>query len=203
MPGSSGFTQAPANNQAAMPGAGPTTTMDAPRAGGRFAFPALATAAGSMLRAHDGPRIAALELGGWDTHTGQNNRMVQPLSQLDAGLDGLRIALGEAWRQTVVMVMTEFGRTARMNGTQGTDHGTGTVSFVAGGAVDGGRVVANWPGLGAGQLLEDRDLAPTTDIRSVAKGILMAHLGLDQTAMNAVFPGGQPAQPMRGLARTA
>jgi uncharacterized protein (DUF1501 family) len=175
-----------------------------PRAGGgRFAFPALAKAAGTMLAAPDGPRIAALELGGWDTHTGQNNRMVQPLTQLDIGLEALKTALGESWRRTVVMVMTEFGRTARMNGTKGTDHGTGTVSFVAGGAVAGGKVVANWPGLGPGRLFEDRDLAPTADIRSVAAGILTAHLGLDQAALTSVFPGGEPAQPMHGLVRAA
>jgi uncharacterized protein (DUF1501 family) len=169
----------------------------------RFAFPALATAAGAMLRAEDGPRIAALELGGWDTHTAQTNRLAQALKQLDTGLDALRTALGDAWGLTVVLVMTEFGRTARMNGTLGTDHGTATAAFVAGGAVAGGRVVANWPGLGRGQLFEDRDLAPTTDIRSVAQGILAAHLGLDQVALKAVFPGGQPAQPLRGLVRAA
>jgi uncharacterized protein (DUF1501 family) len=176
---------------------------DAPKGGGRFAFPALATAAGTMLRAADGPRIAALEIGGWDTHTAQNNRLVQPLTQLDTGLDALKNALGEAWRQTVVMVMTEFGRTARMNGTNGTDHGTATVSFVAGGAVAGGKVVANWPGLGRGQLFEDRDLAPTADIRSVATGILTTHLGLSQAAMATVFPGSGTMQPMRRLVRDA
>jgi uncharacterized protein (DUF1501 family) len=175
--------------------------QDAQRPGARFAFPALATAAGTMLAAQDGPRIAALELGGWDTHTGQNNRLAQPLGQLDSGLDALKAAMGESWRRTVVMVITEFGRTARMNGTNGTDHGTGTVSFVAGGAVSGGKVVANWPGLGRGQLFEDRDLAPTTDIRSVAKGILTAHLGLNDAALTAVFPGGEPAPPMQGLVR--
>jgi uncharacterized protein (DUF1501 family) len=179
--------------------------MDVPPRPGlaRFAFPALAKAAGTMLAAPDGPRIAALELGGWDTHTGQNNRMVQPLTQLDNGLDALKTSLGDSWRRTVVMVMTEFGRTARMNGTKGTDHGTGTVSFVAGGAVAGGKVVANWPGLGPGRLFEDRDLAPTADIRSVAAGILTAHIGLDQAALISVFPGGEPAQPMHGLVRAA
>jgi len=170
---------------------------------GRYGFPALATAAGAMLKAPDGPRIAALELGGWDTHTAQTNRLVQPLTQLDTGLDALRTALGDAWGRTVVMVMTEFGRTARMNGTRGTDHGTATVAFLAGGAVAGGRVVANWPGLGRGQLFEDRDLAPTTDIRSVAQGILVAHLGLNPAVLGAVFPGGEPAQPLRGLVRAA
>jgi uncharacterized protein (DUF1501 family) len=171
--------------------------------GGRFAFPALAAAAGTMLRAPDGPRLAALELGGWDTHTAQANRLTQALTQLDTGIDALRTALGDAWGKTVVMVMTEFGRTARMNGTNGTDHGTATVAFVAGGAVAGGKVVANWPGLGHGQLFEDRDLAPTADIRSVAMGILTAHLGLKPAAMTAIFPGGEPAQPMRGLVRDA
>jgi uncharacterized protein (DUF1501 family) len=176
---------------------------DAPKKPDRYGFTALATAAGAMLRAPDGPRIAALDLGGWDTHTGQVNRMTQSLTQFDNGLDALKTALGDAWQHTVVMAMTEFGRTARMNGTQGTDHGTATVSFVAGGAVAGGRVVANWPGLGHGQLFEDRDLAPTADIRSVATGILTAHLGLNQAAMATIFPGGEPAHPMRGLVREA
>lgn len=175
----------------------------APNGGDRLGFPALAKAAGAMLRAPDGPRIAAMELGGWDTHTAQVNRMAQPLSVLDTGLDALRIALDDAWRQTVVLVMTEFGRTARMNGTQGTDHGTATAAFVAGGAVAGGRVVANWPGLGRGQLFEDRDLAPTTDIRAVAKGLLAAHLGLSGTSLANVFPGGEPCQPIAGLVRAA
>jgi uncharacterized protein (DUF1501 family) len=174
---------------------------DAAKGGQRFAFPALATAAGTMLKAPDGPRIAALELGGWDTHTAQKNRLTQPLTQLDAGIDALRTALGEAWDKTVVLVMTEFGRTARMNGTNGTDHGTATVAFVAGGAVAGGRVVADWPGLSSGQLFENRDLAPTTDIRSVAMGLLTAHLRLPPATMATIFPGGEPAQSMRGLVR--
>ena len=157
-----------------------------------------------MLRAADGPRIAALELGGWDTHTrpgdaGCNSR----LTQLDIGIDSLRTALGDAWRQTVVLVMTEFGRTARMNGTKGTDHGTGTVAFLAGGAVAGGRVVANWPGLGRNQLFEDRDLAPTTDYGRSPRGCLRDHLGLNAAALDLAFPGGRPAQPISGLVRAA
>jgi len=171
--------------------------------GGRYAFAALAKAAGELLKAPDGPRIAAMDLGGWDTHTAQVPRLTQALTQLDTGIDALRTALGDAWGQTVVLVMTEFGRTARINGTRGTDHGTATVAFVAGGAVAGGRVVANWPGLGTGQLFENRDLAPTTDLRSVALGVLVGHLGLNPTALAAVFPGGEPAQPLRGLVRTA
>src|SRR5437763_7844547 len=110
------------------------------QAGGRYAFPALSKAAGEMLRAANGPRIAALEIGGWDTHTAQAPRLAGALRPLDAGPAALRTALREEWRQTAVLVMTEFGRTVRANGTKGTDHGTGTVAFVLGGAVAGGRV---------------------------------------------------------------
>ncbi len=168
----------------------------------KYAFPALAQSAGQMLRAPDGPRIAALELDGWDTHTAQTNRLTAPLKQLDAGLLALKAALGPAWTQTVVLVMTEFGRTARVNGTKGTDHGTGTVAFILGGAVAGGQVKATWPGLGSGQLFENRDLAPTTDLRAVAKGMLTAHLGLTPAALEAVFPGSDTASAMQGLIRT-
>jgi uncharacterized protein (DUF1501 family) len=163
------------------------------------AFATLARSAGEMLAAPDGPRIAALEIGGWDTHTGQANRLTRPLKQLDAGLVALKTALGPAWAQTAVLVMTEFGRTARVNGTKGTDHGTGTVAFVLGGAVAGGRVRATWPGLGPDQLFENRDLAPTTDLRAVAKGMLAAHLGLDGGALGRVFPGSDGVGPMAGL----
>ena len=165
------------------------------------AFPALARAAGEILRAADGPRIAALEIGGWDTHSRQANRLTGPLKQLDAGLLALKTALGATWAQTAILVMTEFGRTARVNGTQGTDHGTGTVAFVLGGTVAGGQVRTTWPGLGTGQLFENRDLAPTTDLRSVAKGMLAAHLGLDSQALRQVFPGSSSAQAMGGLIR--
>ncbi|HEY2133535.1 MAG TPA: DUF1501 domain-containing protein, partial [Acetobacteraceae bacterium] len=168
-------------------------------AGDRNAFPALAEAAGKMLRAADGPRIAALEIGGWDTHAAQTPRLAGVLHQLDAGLAALKTGLGAEWRQTAVLVMTEFGRTVRINGTKGTDHGTGTVAFVLGGAVAGGRVMADWPGLGDGRLLEDRDLMPTCDLRSVAKGLLAGHLGLDAAAMASVFPDSAMAEPVTGL----
>jgi uncharacterized protein (DUF1501 family) len=101
-----------------------------------------------------------------------------------------------------VLVMTEFGRTARVNGTKGTDHGTGTVAFVVGGAVTGGRVKTTWPGLGSGQLFENRDLAPTADLRAVAKGMLASHLGLGADALGRVFPGSNGVGPMAGLIRT-
>ncbi len=167
----------------------------------KYAFPALTRAAGEMLRAPDGPRIAALEVGGWDTHTAQANRLNGPLKQLDAGMVALKTALGPAWAQTAVLIMTEFGRTARLNGTKGTDHGTGTVAFVLGGAVAGGRVKATWPGLGSGQLFENRDLAPTTDLRAVAKGILASHMGVEAGALGRVFPGSEGVGAMGGLIR--
>jgi uncharacterized protein (DUF1501 family) len=172
-----------------------------PAARDKYAFPALAEAAGRLLAASDGPRIAAMEISGWDTHVAQVPRLEQPLRQLDAGLGALKTALGPAWRQTAVLVVTEFGRTARVNGDKGTDHGTATVAFVLGGAVAGGRVRADWPGLGAGRLFENRDLAPTVDVRAVAKGLLAGHLGLGQPALAQVFPDSAAATPMGGLLR--
>jgi uncharacterized protein (DUF1501 family) len=100
----------------------------------------------------------------------------------------------------VVVAITEFGRTAQVNGTVGTDHGTGTVAFLAGGAVAGGRVIADWPGLKPAQLFEARDLAPTTDLRAVLKGVLADHLGLSPAVLgSSVFPGTASVRPMKGL----
>ena len=108
--------------------------------------------------------------------------------------------MGEAWRETVVAVVTEFGRTARINGTEGTDHGTGTVALLVGGALKGGRVVADWPGLKDADLHEGRDLKPTTDLRAVLKGLLKDHLRVDERALAAtVFPGSEAVKPMAGL----
>ncbi len=165
------------------------------------AFPALAEAAGRLLAAADGPRIAAMEVNGWDTHVAQMPRLEQPLHALDAGLGAMKTALGPAWGRTSVLVMTEFGRTARVNGDKGTDHGTATVAFVLGGAVAGGRVRADWPGLGSGKLFENRDLAPTIDVRAVAKGLLAGQLGLSGAALAQVFPGSESVSAMGGLLR--
>jgi uncharacterized protein (DUF1501 family) len=167
----------------------------------RFAFPALAEAAGRLLAAAEGPRLAAMEVGGWDTHVAQKGRLAGVLRQLDAGMVALRRGLGEAWGRSVVLAVTEFGRTVRENGTGGTDHGTATVAFLAGGAVAGGRVLGEWPGLGSGRLFENRDLAPTSDLRSLAKGALAAHLGLGPERLAAVFPDSASAAPMAGLLR--
>jgi uncharacterized protein (DUF1501 family) len=165
------------------------------------AFGSLCAAAAKLMRAPDGPRLAALELEGWDTHTGQPARIASALAELDSGLVALKAGLGDAWKQTVVVVITEFGRTVRADGTLGTDHGTGTAAFIAGGSIAGGRVQANWPGLAQHNLFEDRDLQPTADLRSVAKGLLSAHLGLDGAAMLKVFPGSDRVAPMPRLLR--
>ncbi|MDE2333261.1 MAG: DUF1501 domain-containing protein [Rhodospirillales bacterium] len=171
------------------------------RGPGRFAFAALARVAGRMLAAADGPRLAAMELGGWDTHVAQVARLRYPLTQLDQGLIALKQGLGAAWAHTAVLAVTEFGRTVRENGTGGTDHGTATVAFLAGGAVAGGKVRADWPGLAQHRLFENRDLAPTAELRALCKGVLAQHLGLDQAALLRVFPGSGGVTAMAGLIR--
>ncbi len=164
-------------------------------------FVALAGAAGRLLAAPGGPRLAAISVDGWDTHVGQVPRLHVMLGELDRGLAALRATLGPAWRQTVVLTMTEFGRTARENGTGGTDHGTAGVAFLAGGAVAGGRVLATWPGLRPGQLFQNRDLAPTQDLRALAKGVLAGHLGLPEAALGRVFPGSAGVKGVGGVVR--
>ncbi|MDO9501519.1 DUF1501 domain-containing protein [Falsiroseomonas sp.] len=167
----------------------------------RVTFPRLAGIAGRLLAEAAGPRVAALELGGWDTHVGQAGRILGPMRALDSGLGELRDSLGEHWTRTAVLVVTEFGRTARINGSMGTDHGTGGVAFLAGGAVAGGRVLADWPGLAEDKLFENRDLQPSLDLRSVAKGLLRDHLRLPEAAVARAFPGSNAAPAMRGLVR--
>jgi uncharacterized protein (DUF1501 family) len=171
---------------------------DGPKPRG-FGFATLASAAGRLLATRDGPRLAALELTGWDTHVRQSPSLAGPLATLDHGLMALKAELGDAWADTAVLVMTEFGRTARVNGTGGTDHGTGTIAFLLGGRVAGGRVRANWPGLKPASLFENRDLAPTTDLRALAKGVLASHLGLDTAALGKVFPNSAAAPALTGL----
>jgi uncharacterized protein (DUF1501 family) len=178
------------------------TTLGPPdNAPDRGNFPRLAAAAARLLAQPDGPRVAALEIGGWDTHAGQPGRIMGPLRALDAGIGQLREGLGNAWRQTAVLVVTEFGRTARVNGNIGTDHGTGGVAFLLGGAVQGGRVAADWPGLKPTNLFENRDLQPTADLRSVAKALLRDHLRLPPAAVAQAFPGSERVAPMAGLVR--
>jgi uncharacterized protein (DUF1501 family) len=162
-----------------------------------------ARGAAHIMAANHGPRIAALAFDGWDTHEnegGAKGRLFNLLTGLDGALAEFEQGLGEAWSQTAIMVMTEFGRTAAINGTEGTDHGTGTVAFLAGGAIKGGRVIADWPGLKSSALYQGRDLNPTTDLRSVLKGLLADHLGLSQQVLNSqVFPDSAAAKPAQGL----
>jgi uncharacterized protein (DUF1501 family) len=162
-------------------------------------FPRLARAAARLLAAPDGPRLAELDLDGWDTHTIQKPRLVESLQRLDEGIAVLRAGLAEVWSKTAILVLTEFGRTVRVNGTGGTDHGTGTAALLIGGAVAGGRVLADWPGLAAGQLFENRDLQPTLDIRAVAKGVLGPHFGLSAGGLATVFPNSDSVTPKAGL----
>jgi uncharacterized protein (DUF1501 family) len=163
----------------------------------------VARGAAKLMAADDGPRIAALAFDGWDTHANEGGpvgRLAQLLSGLDGALADFESGLGAHWRDTVVVVATEFGRTARINGTAGTDHGTGTVALLAGGAVKGGRVISDWPGLKPANLFEARDLAPTTDLRAVLKGVLHDHLGLSERALaEQVFPDSAMVRPVKGL----
>jgi len=163
----------------------------------------LASAAARFLASADGPRIAVLEVGGWDTHANQGaaqGNLAQRLRALDAGLQTLKAELGEHWRSTCVAVATEFGRTAAVNGTRGTDHGTAGCAFLLGGAVAGGRVLADWPGLAPRDLYEGRDLRPTTDLRAVFKGVLHERFGLTEAALaQHVFPGSGGLAPLERL----
>lgn len=169
----------------------------------RQAFVTMAEAAGKWLATPDGPRLATLEIDGWDTHANQGvegGPLASNFTLFANGLENLKKALGPAWRDTVVVAMTEFGRTARPNGNRGTDHGTAGAMFIAGGAVDGGRVISRWPGLATADLYQARDLKPTTDIRAVMKGVLNDHYGLSAaTLSHDIYPGSSGVAPMRGL----
>ncbi|TMJ26095.1 MAG: DUF1501 domain-containing protein [Alphaproteobacteria bacterium] len=160
------------------------------------------TAAKFLARA-EGPRIGALAFDGWDTHADEgvmSGRLANLLGALDGAIAAIEAEMKEAWRETVVAVVTEFGRTARINGTEGTDHGTATVAFLVGGALKGGRVVADWPGLKLANLHEGRDLKPTTDVRAVLKGLLKDHLRLDEAVLaSKVFPDSARVKPMAAL----
>jgi uncharacterized protein (DUF1501 family) len=159
-------------------------------------------AAARFLLQPTGPRVAVVNFGGWDTHAIQNSRLHQLLARLDNGMDGLRTGLGEAWRHTAVLVVTEFGRTVAINGTGGTDHGTAGIAFLAGGAINGGRVIADWPGLARASQLDGRDLRPTTDLRAVAKGVLADHMKLSAAALDSrIFPESGSVKAIEGLIR--
>jgi uncharacterized protein (DUF1501 family) len=171
--------------------------------GGGQPVEALAKAAGEILGKREGPRVASIDFGGWDTHIGQLGEygpLTRNLRLLDRSVATLKAALGEAWRHTAVLMVSEFGRTVAPNGSNGTDHGTGGAAFVAGGAVRGGRVITDWPGLAAGALHEGRDLRPTLDLRALFKAALAAQLGLSDSALETdVFPDSRAVRPLHGL----
>jgi uncharacterized protein (DUF1501 family) len=188
----------PAAGQAGQPrpGAGQANQV-------RAYFAESAGSAAKFMARPDGPRVGALAFDGWDTHAEEGavgGRLAALLGALDGAIAAIESGMGPAWSDTVVAVVTEFGRTARINGTEGTDHGTATVALLAGGAVKGGRVIADWPGLKTADLRDQRDLKPTTDLRAVIKGVLRDHLRVPDTTLAAkVFPESAGVKPVTGL----
>lgn len=176
-------------------------TGDLAQDNGRNAAATGALAARLLLPAN-GARIATIETGGWDTHTGQRGRLATQLKGLDAMIGALQAGLGPVWDDTLVLVATEFGRTVAINGTGGTDHGTGTAAMLFGGAVKGGRVFADWPGLATANLYEARDLKPTTPLDAFIGGAVAAHFAVEPSrAMAALFPASAKTAAIEGLLR--
>lgn len=197
--------------QAAMTGLAPAQGMAAAGAPtpaaqlrqGQEAARTLGKTLAGFMREPGGPQIAALSLDGFDTHANQGaatGQLAVRLAYLDAVLDGLHTGLGEGWQDTTVVVATEFGRTAKVNGTGGTDHGTASTALLLGGALKPGGIVGDWPTLKAASLYENRDLAPTLDMRSVFKGLLAEHMGVDRRLLETkVFPDSASARPVANL----
>ena len=176
-------------------------TGDLAQDNGRNAAATGALAARLLLPAN-GARIATIETGGWDTHTGQRGRLATQLKGLDAMIGALQAGLGPVWDDTLVLVATEFGRTVAINGTGGTDHGTGTAAMLFGGAVRGGRVLADWPGLAPASLYEARDLKPTTPLDAFIGGAVADHFAVEPPrAMAALFPASAKTAAIEGLLR--
>lgn len=159
--------------------------------------------AATFMNQPGGARLATIDLGGWDTHSGQgteNGRLPQALGILAEGIAAYRTGMGAAWKDTAVLVLTEFGRTVRANGTGGSDHGTASVAFLLGGAVQGGRIVGNWPTLADSSLYEGRDLYPANDMRALQKAVLQQHLGMSADLVETrIFPDSQGTPMFPGL----
>lgn len=165
-------------------------------------FAIAAKAAAQLLAREDGPRIAVMESQGWDTHFAQETRLSNLLGQLAQGILDLKQGLGQAWSKTAVIVVSEFGRTAAENGSRGTDHGTGGIAMLAGGAVAGGRIGGLWPGLSQKALYEERDVRAVNDYVSLFKAALTIHLGMELAVVeDRIFPASAKAKPMQGLFR--
>ena len=173
------------------------------RASRRFniEYPIALEAMGKIMGAKDGPDIGMVALNGWDTHVNQTVELQRKFQRLDDGLLALKQQLGDKWEQTCIVVCSEFGRTVAINGTRGTDHGTGGLMMLLGGAVAGGQVKGDWPGLKKSALYKARDLAPANDVTSVLKGVLRDHLGVDKNTLDrTIFPNS--SKPMDGLIQT-
>ena len=175
--------------------------MQGGRAGpGREAARAMGEALAGFLRAPGGPQVAAVSLDGFDTHANQAGLLGVRLSSLDALVDGLHGGLGPVWKDAVVLAVTEFGRTARVNGTGGTDHGTASTALLLGGALKLGGIVGDWPTLKREALFEERDVYPALDLRALEKGLLADHLGVERRALDTlVFPESAGVRPLTGL----
>lgn len=176
-----------------------------PGAGNVQRLKLMAETAGKFLSADEGPRVAVLDAGGWDTHAQQGNatgQLATRLQGLDTVLQSFAQSLKPVWSQSAVLVVTEFGRTVARNGSRGTDHGTASCALLLGGAVNGGRVIADWPGLSARARYEGRDLAATLDLRDVFKSVLHDHLHVPSTALaQSVFPDSGPGRAIADLMR--
>jgi len=170
---------------------------------GAVAARALGTTLAHFMTEPNGPQIAAISIDGFDTHANQGaaeGQLANRLAYLDAVIDGLQSGLGPEWSNTVVVAATEFGRTAHVNGTRGTDHGTASTALIAGGALKPGGIVGDWPTLAQGRLFEARDTAPTLDMRGLFKGVLAEQLGVDRRALDTVvFPDSAGVAPVAGI----
>lgn len=173
--------------------------------GGYRQIAPLAQVAARFLKDPSGPIAAVMDMGGWDTHANQGaaeGGLARNLGLLDDGIGAFKAEMGPAWSNAAVIVVTEFGRTAAPNGAGGTDHGTASAAFLAGGAVQGGRVLVDWPGLAGAALHQNRDLKPTIDIRAVIKGVLADHMRVPNAALGlSVFPDSSGIRPMQSLLR--
>jgi len=198
-----GVAQTPPGQAAMQPAAQTVQGGRAYQQQGRDAARKLGQTLAGFMREPGGPQIAAISLDGFDTHAnegGAQGQLATRLAYLDAVLDGLHTGLGPEWKDTVVAVATEFGRTARVNGTGGTDHGTASTAFLLGGALKPGGIVGDWPTLRQNALFENRDLAPSLDMRGLFKGVLAEHMGVDKAALETtVFPDSAAAKPVLGL----
>lgn len=174
--------------------------MQAAQRQGLSAAEKLGTTVANFMTQPGGPQIVAISLDGFDTHAGQMGQLQSRLTYMDALIGGLTTGLGPAWSDTVIVAATEFGRTARVNGTGGTDHGTASSALILGGGLKKGGIIGDWPTLKQTALYENRDTAPTLDMRSLFKGVLRDHMGVDQRALDAkVFPDSAAARPMTGI----